>query len=91
VIPNGTSLPAVANPVTDYVPAARPASRALHIWLWRGRQRVSALDLYDTSFVLLAGRSGRAWCEAGEKAARLLGIPLACAAIAAEDESKRSP
>jgi putative polyketide hydroxylase len=84
VIPDGTSLPTVANPVTDYVPAARPGSRAPHIWLWRGGQRISALDLYDTSFVLLAGRSGLAWCEAGEKTARLLGIPLACYVVGPE-------
>lgn len=78
VVPDGSEPPAVANPVIDYVPNARPGSRAPHIWLWRGDQRVSTLDLFDTGFVLLAGPAGQAWCAAAEKAARPLGMPLNC-------------
>lgn len=76
VIPDGTPPPQVDNPVTDYVPTARPGSRAPHLWLWRGDQRLSALDLYDTSFALLTGPAGRPWQQAAEQAAHKLGVPL---------------
>lgn len=78
VIPDGTDLPAVANPVTDYHPTARPGSRAPHLWLGRDGEQLSALDLYDTRFVLLAGPSGQAWCAAAHQAAQPLGIPVDC-------------
>jgi putative polyketide hydroxylase len=81
VIPDGTDLPAVANPVTDYCPTARPGSRAPHLWLRRGGQRVSTLDLYDTHFVLLAGPSGQAWCAAARQTATPLAIPVDCYAV----------
>jgi putative polyketide hydroxylase len=77
VIPDGTDLPAVANPIIDYPPTARPGSRAPHIWLWRGKQRVSILDLYDTDFTLLTGPDS-AWCTAAEETRARLAIPLKC-------------
>jgi hypothetical protein len=78
VIPDGTQLPAVANPVVEYVPTARPGSRAPHTWLQKGDQQISTLDLYDTHFVLLAGPAGEAYCTAGQRVADFLGIPLRC-------------
>jgi putative polyketide hydroxylase len=66
VIPDGTPPPPVANPVTDYVPTARPGSRAPHVWLVRGGERVSTIDLFWPRFVLLAGRNGGAWRKAAE-------------------------
>jgi hypothetical protein len=76
VIPDGAALPAVENPVVDYVPAARPGSRAPHLWLWRGDERISTLDLYDTRFVLLTGPTGQQWFAAGADVGTRLGIPL---------------
>ena len=32
VVPDGTAAPDVANPVTDYVPSARPGARAPHVF-----------------------------------------------------------
>jgi hypothetical protein len=81
VLPDGTALPEVANPVTDYAPTARPGSRAPHLWLWRGDQQLSALDLYDTHFVLLAGPVGQDWTAAGAECAARLGVPLDCYTI----------
>lgn len=81
VIPDGTDLPTVANPVIDYTPTSRPGGRAPHMWLWRDGQQISALDLYDTHFVLLAGPAGAAWHLAGQQAAERLGIPLRCYAV----------
>lgn len=42
----------------------RPGSRAPHVWLERGGQRLSSLDLFGRGYVLLAGAQGSAWCEA---------------------------
>lgn len=68
VIPDGSPPPAVDDPVTQYVPSARPGGRAPHVWLacagdQRG-ERVSTIDLFGGRFVLLAGPQGGAWAEA---------------------------
>ena len=84
VIPDGSDVPPVANPVIDYVPAARPGSRAPHLWLGRDGEQISALDLFDTSFVLLVGENGQAWRAAGEHAVQQLGVPLRCYSIGRE-------
>jgi putative polyketide hydroxylase len=76
VLPDGTASPEVTNPVTDYVPTAHPGCRAPHIWLERAGQRLSTLDLFGTSFVLLAGRTGTSWCQAAAEAARTRRAPL---------------
>jgi putative polyketide hydroxylase len=76
VIPDGTDLPAVENPVIEYVPTARPGSRAPHLWLWKGDQQISALDLYDTRFILLSGPAGRRWQTAANKVSQRLRTPI---------------
>jgi 2-polyprenyl-6-methoxyphenol hydroxylase-like FAD-dependent oxidoreductase len=64
VIADGSVPPAVENPVTDYVPSARPGGRAPHVWLERGGERISPIDLVGRRFVLLG--SGGAWREAAQ-------------------------
>jgi len=81
VVADGSTVPEIANPVTDYVPAARPGSRAPHAWLRRGGERVSAIDLFDTAFTLLAGTSGQPWRDAAVTASRDLGMPLAACTV----------
>lgn len=81
VIPDGTPLPAVVNPITEYIPSARPGSRAPHVWLTREGQRVSTLDLFGRGFVLLAGPGGRAWRDAARGVADTLGIPVEACVI----------
>ena len=55
----------------------RPGSRAPHLWLEQGGRRISSLDLFTGSFVLLAGPAGGAWVQAARAAAaRLAGLPL---------------
>lgn len=71
VIPDGSPPPAIADPVTQYVPSARPGSRAPHVWLDRNGERVSTIDLFGGRFVLLAGSEGGAWAEAAAR----LGAP----------------
>ena len=64
VIPDGTPPVEVTDPVTEYVPSARPGSRAPHVWLQRGGEQLSTIDLFGSHFVLLAGRDGDAWRQA---------------------------
>ncbi|MEW1909205.1 FAD-dependent monooxygenase [Kitasatospora sp. NPDC085895] len=53
-----------------------PGGRAPHVWVRRAGVRVSTLDLFETVPVLLAGPAADAWHEAGELAAKRLGVPL---------------
>lgn len=76
VIPDGTALPAVANPVADYVPCARPGSRAPHVWLTRDSRRVSTHDLLDMRFTLFAGQRGEPWRDAARAVAACIDVPL---------------
>jgi hypothetical protein len=64
VVPDGTPRVVVNDPVTDYVPSARPGSRAPHVWLKRGDEQISTIDLFGPHFALLAGRGGGAWRQA---------------------------
>ena len=41
----------------------RPGTRAPHVWLERGGEKISTLDLFGRGFVLLAGPEGSAWRE----------------------------
>lgn len=66
VVSDGTLPAAVDDPVTEYAPAARPGSRAPHVWLRRGNEQISTIDLFGARFVLLAGRDGDAWKRAAE-------------------------
>ena len=77
LVADGTPPPAVANPVTDYEPTARPGSRAPHVWVERDGARVSMLDLLGGQrFTLLTGPDGGAWSQAARAAADRLGVPL---------------
>jgi putative polyketide hydroxylase len=70
IVSDGTPPVPVANPVTDYLPSARPGGRAPHAWLQRNGAQVSTIDLFGREFVLLTSARGAAW----SKAARPLGI-----------------
>ena len=61
LLPDGTALPAVADRAAEYVPNARPGSRAPHVELARGTERLSTLDLFGAEFVLLAPADGGDW------------------------------
>ncbi|MFE0406673.1 FAD-dependent oxidoreductase [Streptomyces nigra] len=53
-----------------------PGSRAPHMWVIRDGSRISTLDLYEQSFVLLAGSGGQKWRTAVQKASANLGVPV---------------
>jgi hypothetical protein len=67
VVPDGTAPPTVANPITDYVPSARPGGRAPHVWLEREGERLSTIDLVGEGFVLLTTRAGQSWRAAAQR------------------------
>jgi putative polyketide hydroxylase len=48
----------------------RPGSRAPHLWVEHDGERLSTLDLFGRSYVLLAGPLGAAWCAAAREAAK---------------------
>ncbi|CAF1516723.1 unnamed protein product [Adineta ricciae] len=56
----------------------RPGSRAPHVWVEHQGKRISTLDLFGKSFVLLAGSDGEAWCETARKARTTLNIDIDC-------------
>lgn len=62
----------------DFRPGAEPGSRAPHMWLHRAGERVSTLDLYEKSPVLLTGPEGGEWHRAGQDLASRTGVPLDC-------------
>lgn len=66
VLPDGTPAVLPDDPVTEYLPSARPGGRAPHIWLRRGGEAVSTIDLLGDRFVLLTGREGSAWAQAAQ-------------------------
>ncbi len=69
VIPDGTPRAALDDPLTEYRPSARPGSRAPHVWLKRGAERISTIDLIGPHFLLLAGAEGDTWCRAARSVA----------------------
>jgi hypothetical protein len=55
----------------------RPGSRAPHVWLEKQGRRISTLDLFRGSFVLLAGANANGWSEAVQAAkAQYSGLQL---------------
>ncbi|MDX2618059.1 MULTISPECIES: FAD-dependent oxidoreductase [Streptomyces] len=53
-----------------------PGTRAPHMWLGRDGGRVSTLDLYEKSFVLLCDARYQEWRPAAEAVAKRLSVPL---------------
>ncbi|KOV27177.1 FAD-dependent oxidoreductase [Streptomyces sp. XY152] len=65
VIPDGVML------------TGEPGSRAPHVWLDRSGTRISTLDLYERSCVLLSAADGACdWHTAAAKVAKDLSVPL---------------
>jgi putative polyketide hydroxylase len=80
VVPDGTAAPVLDDPVTNYVPSARPGCRAPHVWLMRDGERISTIDLFGPRFVLLTGPGGGGWREAvaglGQSGVKLVGFTI---------------
>jgi len=85
VVPDGTPPQAVDDPVTEYLPSARPGCRAPHVWLKRSNERISTIDLIGSHFLLLAGSDGDVWRRAAAAHGNLW-PPLVAFTIGAEGD-----
>jgi 2-polyprenyl-6-methoxyphenol hydroxylase-like FAD-dependent oxidoreductase len=54
----------------------RAGARAPHVWLNRGGDRISTLDLFGRRFVVLGGPESSGWCTAARTVASERGVPL---------------
>ncbi len=61
LIPDGTQAPAIT--ATQYLPNARPGSRAPHLWLQGPNGMISTIDLFMDSFILLTDADGKSWTK----------------------------
>ncbi|MCW2881641.1 MAG: PheA/TfdB family FAD-binding monooxygenase [Sphaerisporangium sp.] len=63
-----------------------PGTRAPHVWLERDGERLSTIDLFWDSYVLLTGSDGGAWHEAAARLAERTGVPLRTVRIGADGD-----
>jgi 2-polyprenyl-6-methoxyphenol hydroxylase-like FAD-dependent oxidoreductase len=66
-VPDETPPPAIADPVSDYKPTAKPGHRAPHFWARIGADRLSSVDLFQRDFVVLTGAKGKPWITAAKR------------------------
>ncbi|MFI0967694.1 FAD-dependent oxidoreductase [Streptomyces sp. NPDC021080] len=71
--PQAARLPPTCDPRTL---RGEPGTRAPHVPLERDGAPLSALDLFGTGFVLMAGPDGRFWAEAAAAAVTEFGVDL---------------
>lgn len=76
IVPDGSDRPHVANPVTDYVPAARPGGRAPHVFFERDGERASTIDIVGNGFALLTASGGGIWLDAANELAEKYAVPF---------------
>jgi putative polyketide hydroxylase len=76
VVPDGTTPSRPDDPVRDYAPDARPGGRAPHVWLRRGDEEVSTLDLFDTAPALVCGAEAETRARAAARAAGDRGVEV---------------
>ncbi len=79
VVPDGTPEPAYERDKELYYQATTwPGARIPHLWLERGGERVSTLDVTGKGrFTLLTGIGGEAWVEAAKAVSERIGVPIA--------------
>ena len=85
-----------ADPAVPVVPegvrlTGEPGSRAPHMWLNRAGTRISTLDLYEGSLVLLSSAgAGGGWHSAATDVARELAVPLTSYRIGSGSDAELS-
>jgi hypothetical protein len=67
-------------------PTGRPGSHAAHLVLEKEGKPCSTLDLFGRTFVLLAGKEGKAWCEAAKEVTKQSGFALGTHCIGHESD-----
>jgi 2,4-dichlorophenol 6-monooxygenase len=70
-----------------YDPTTHPGAHLPHVWLQRGEQKVSTIDVAQYGcFTLLTGIGGNAWIDAAMKVSRDLGIKIAATSVGLRQE-----
>jgi putative polyketide hydroxylase len=64
----------------------RPGRRAPHVWVEHQGKRISTLDLFGKSFVLLAGADGSSWLDAAKEVSSALGVNVAAYCVGPEGD-----
>jgi 2-polyprenyl-6-methoxyphenol hydroxylase-like FAD-dependent oxidoreductase len=76
-------------------PGGRPGTRAPHLSVELDGVPISTLDVLGRGFVLLAGPTGQAWCDAARTVAAGLDVPLVAHRVSADgslvDRTKSFP
>ncbi|KIZ15103.1 FAD-dependent oxidoreductase [Streptomyces natalensis] len=85
-----------ADPALPVVPArmqltGAPGTRAPHMWLQRAGVRVSTLDLYEKTLVLLTGPEGGLWHAAAARTAERWALRLPAYRIGTRPEDDLAP
>jgi len=88
ILPDGTKAPHVVDPISDYVPSARPGARAPHVFFQRDGVQISTIDVVGNGFILLTAGGGRIWAEAACELASDHSLPLKTQTI--DEEAFRS-
>lgn len=68
-----------------------PGTRAPHMWVHARGERRSTLDLYESSFVLLAGSDGDMWRTAAKGAVQRFSVRLDCYLVGTEPDDDLAP
>lgn len=98
IVPDGTPPPPIVNPVTDYVPVARPGHRAPHVWLDAAsitpavetdREQVSTLDLFGHWFTLLTGPAASYLCDEVDALVQPLRVPICAYTVGGDGDAAR--
>lgn len=79
IISNGTTVaaPNHVDAELNYIPTTAPGSRLPHVWLQRGVQPVSTLDLVGKGrFTVLTGIGGEVWKQAVSSAEKHFRLPI---------------
>ncbi len=82
IVSDGTLFEPTLDPELFYEPSTHPGSPLPHVWLTRGTETLSTLDLTGRGrFTLLTGIGGDAWRDAAATATAELGIDVDVVAI----------
>jgi 2,4-dichlorophenol 6-monooxygenase len=93
IVPDGTPAPAPIDDIRVYVPSTRPGAPLPHAELdGPDGERAPLMDLVAPGrFLLIAGEEGAAWCEAAERVAKRLSLPLDAIRVGHLDGEYRDP
>jgi 2,4-dichlorophenol 6-monooxygenase len=83
VVSNGSPFPSYErDPDLYYHPTTHPGAPLPHVWLQRGTEDISTLDLcrYDR-FTLIIGIAGSAWADAAARVSREAGVSIEPVAV----------